>query len=61
MQLGGYGLEALLWEAKTTNNKRHAKDKEEVAEKSTKKGTLDKGKFTTLKRDTGNDEFDEVT
>lgn len=61
MQLGGYGLEALLWKAKTANNKRHAKDKEEVAEKSTKKRALDKGEFTTLKSDASNDEFDEVT
>ena len=61
MQLGGYRLEALLWEAKATDNKRHAKDKEEVTEKSTKKGTLDESKFTTLKSDTGDDEFDEVT
>lgn len=61
MQLSGYGLEALFWKAKTTNNERHAEDEEEVAEESTKKRTLDKRKFTTLKGDASNDEFDEVT
>jgi hypothetical protein len=60
VQLGGHGLEALLRVAKTADKEGHAKDKEEITEKATEQGALDEGKFTTLKSDTSNNEFDEI-